>query len=188
MTEPTKDFVIHRRIIAMPSQEPRQQPAPGPVNRRRFLKLIGIGTGATVLTCAGAGAVATYAPTARYPESAGAATGSPHVLVTYASVRGSTGEVAQAIAETLSGRGFSVDLHPIRTGTDLSSYDAVLVGSAIRMSKWLPVAATFVKNHRDTLSRIPTSYFTVCLALAEDTEERRSRAYAYLEPIRQMLQ
>ncbi len=172
----------------MQSQESTPKTSQDPISRRRFLRQIGIGTGAAVLTCAGVTALTTYAPPVSCPESEGDAAVSRRVLVTYATCRGSTGEVAQAIAETLAERGFSVDLRPVARVTDLSGYDSVLVGSAIRMGKWLPEAAKFVGDHRDALSRVSTSYFTVCMTLASDTEENRKRAYTFLEPVRKILQ
>ena len=171
----------------MQPQETVHDASRGPLSRRRFLTQVGIGAGGTILACAGLAEVATYAPPVSYPESEGGAAAAKRVLVAYATARGSTGEVAQAIARTLAGRGFSVDLHPVTRPIELGGYAAVLVGSAIRAAHWLPEAVKFVQDHRDALSRIPTSYFTVCMTLAKDTEENRQRASAFLDPVRQIL-
>ena len=106
------------------------------------------------------------------------------ILVAYASRCGSTGEVAEAIAQTLCGIGASVDVRLIANVDDLSHYQAVIVGSAIRMGKWLPEAAGFVKNNQDTLSRLPIAYFVVCLTMKDNTAENRSKVLAYLDPVR----
>jgi menaquinone-dependent protoporphyrinogen oxidase len=69
---------------------------------------------------------------------------SKRILVTYASKCGSTGEVADAIGKTLTQTGARVEVLPLKKVTDLSGYQAVFVGSAIRVAKWLPEAVDFV--------------------------------------------
>ena len=62
------------------------------------------------------------------------------ILVTYASHAGSMAEIAEAIGKTLSQSGTQVDVLPMQDVKEISSYSAVVVGSAIRKSKWLPEA------------------------------------------------
>ncbi len=57
------------------------------------------------------------------------------ILVTYASRAGTTAEVAEAIARTLTQDGAQVDVLPMKSVKDLSPYQAVVAGSAIRGSK-----------------------------------------------------
>jgi menaquinone-dependent protoporphyrinogen oxidase len=71
------------------------------------------------------------------------------ILVTYATRAGSTVEVAAAIGETLRGSGFSVDVKPVKEKPSVEGYQAVVVGSAIRLGSWLPEAVNFVKNNQD---------------------------------------
>jgi menaquinone-dependent protoporphyrinogen oxidase len=106
------------------------------------------------------------------------------VLIVYASRAGSTGEVAKAVGQTLSEAGASVDVRSVTDTNDLSNYEAVIVGSAIRMGRWLPEAVDFVKKHRDTLSRVHTAYFVVCNTMKDDTPENRKKVLAYLDPVR----
>lgn len=105
------------------------------------------------------------------------------ILVAYASKCGSTGEVAEVVGEVLRGTGASVDVRTVKEARDLKQYDAVVVGSAIRMGKLLPGAVKFAKKHRSTLGRVPVAYFLVCLAMKEDTPENRQEAMGYLEPL-----
>ena len=106
------------------------------------------------------------------------------VLIVYASRAGSTGEVAKAIGQTLSEAGASVDVRSVADENDLGNYQAVIVGSAIRMGRWLPEAVDFVKKHRDELSRMPTAYFVVCSTMKDDTPDNRRKVLAYLDPVR----
>jgi menaquinone-dependent protoporphyrinogen oxidase len=106
------------------------------------------------------------------------------VLIAYASRCGTTGGVAEAIGKVLCDRGAVVDVRLVRNVNDLSPYHAIIVGSAIRMGKWLPEAAGFVKNNQDTLNRLPIAYFVVCVTMKDDTAENRSKVLAYLDPVR----
>lgn len=105
------------------------------------------------------------------------------LLITYASRCGSTGEVAEAISQTLCGTKISTDVLLVENVNDLSPYQAVIIGSAIRAGKWLPEAVAFVKKHQETLSRMPLAYFVVCMAMKDDTEENRRTALAFLDPL-----
>ncbi|MBA7710139.1 hypothetical protein ES703_119071 [subsurface metagenome] len=59
------------------------------------------------------------------------------VLVTYASKYGSTAEVAEKVAEILRSKGLEVDLSRAKAVADISSYDAVILGSPFRAFRWL---------------------------------------------------
>ena len=110
------------------------------------------------------------------------------ILVAYATRAGSTFEVATRVAEVLRDAGAIVDVKPVTAVHELKGYDAVVVGSAIRMGRWLPEAVAFVQAHRQSLSHIPTAYFLVSGFLRDDTPEMRSKALAYLDPVRKLLE
>ncbi len=105
------------------------------------------------------------------------------ILVTYASRCGSTGGVAGAIAGTFCDKGASVDVLRLENVSDLNRYHGIVIGSAIRSDHWLPEAVDFVKQHRNTLSRVPVAYFLTCLALTKNTSENRKIALGYMEPL-----
>ena len=105
------------------------------------------------------------------------------ILVAYASKYGSTGGVADAIGQTLCGKGATVDVRLMKNVTDLSAYRGVVVGSPVYMGKWLPEAVDFMKGHAEELRRIPLACFVVCMALHEPTPENMAKALAYLDPV-----
>ncbi len=110
------------------------------------------------------------------------------ILVTYATRAGSTFEVAARVAEVLRAAGATVDVKYVTAVHELEGYDAVVVGSSIRMGRWLPEAVAFVQAHRETLSHIPTAYFLVSGFLREDTPEMQRKVLAYLDPVRKILE
>jgi len=110
------------------------------------------------------------------------------ILVTYATRAGSTFEVAEQVAEVLRAAGATVDVKPVPAVHEVKGYDAVIVGSAIRMGHWLPEAVAFVQAHRETLSHIPTAYFLVSGLLRDDTPGMRRKVLAFLDPVRTILE
>lgn len=109
------------------------------------------------------------------------------ILVTYATRAGSTVEVAAAIGEALSGRGFSVDVKPVKEKPPVEGYQAVVIGSAIRMGNWLPAAVNFIKDNQAQLSRVPTAFFTVHMLNRGEDEASRQARQAYTATVRQIL-
>ncbi len=110
------------------------------------------------------------------------------ILVTYASQAGSTAEVAEAIGQVLTQRGAQVDVRPMKSVTDLAPYQAVVAGSAIHGSKWLPEALQFVKTHRDELSRKPFAAFMVCISLGMASADKYREGLAgWMEPVRRLV-
>lgn len=107
----------------------------------------------------------------------------PKILIAYASFCGSTGGVAQAMAQTLCQKGAAVDVRLAKDVGDISPYQAVVVGSAVRASSWWPDAVDFVKRHEDTLSRIPVSYFLTCLTMYPSSPEARETAMGFFDPV-----
>ncbi|MBN1306251.1 MAG: twin-arginine translocation signal domain-containing protein [Anaerolineales bacterium] len=157
--------------------------------RRDFLKISGLATGATVLTCTGVNALARQSPQITFPSSScGDQTKTNKVLITYASKCGSTAEIAQTIGQTISKTGAFVEVLPIALVSSLSSYQTVFLGSAIRRGSWLPEAKSFIANHQQELGNMPTAWFTVCMTLYQDTPENRQKVKDFLQPVREIFQ
>lgn len=108
------------------------------------------------------------------------------ILIAYASRCGSTGEVAQAIADELSATGLDVDVLRVQDVRSLSEYQAVIIGSAARMGKLLPEARRFGRKFRKALQKTSTAYFTTGVIMVEDTPENRAQAEGYLESLCQI--
>lgn len=82
------------------------------------------------------------------------------VLVTYATKHGSTREIAEAIATTLVDRGIPTDALAVNTIPDVELYEAVVLGSAVYMGRWLKEATEFARRHREQLTARPLWLFS----------------------------
>lgn len=159
------------------------------ITRRQFLTFIAAGVGATTLTCAGMGAIASRRPVdVQFRKLDGNRNPmKPLVLVTYASRAGSTMEIARTIALELEQRDFVVDICPIKQVKSLEGYSHVVIGSAIRMGSPLPEVTQFIEDHRSELHGIPLACFVVHLQHEGEDEASRKARLAYLDPIRSLL-
>jgi menaquinone-dependent protoporphyrinogen oxidase len=110
-----------------------------------------------------------------------------NILVAYASEYGSTGGVAEAIGKELCSKGAKGDVSLMRNVKNLSSYQGVVVGSAVFRGKWMPKAVDFVKANAEILHQVPVAYFLVCMTLHRPSEENRRIALSYFDPILQTI-
>lgn len=110
------------------------------------------------------------------------------VLVTFASRTGTTAGVADAIGKTFSDKGFPVDVLKMDDVKDISQYGAVIAGSAIQASKWLPEAIDFLKENSEEMSKKPCAVFHVCMTLAmKNGEKYRPTIYEWVQPVRDLV-
>jgi menaquinone-dependent protoporphyrinogen oxidase len=82
------------------------------------------------------------------------------VLVTYATKYGSTEEIAETIGRELQRRGLEADVLSVGEVEDVDDYDAVVLGSAVYVGRWLSNARAFVKKHARKLVGRPTWLFS----------------------------
>lgn len=159
------------------------------ISRRRFLVATGGVLAASTLLCGGATVLGAQTPAIAYVHtSCGKEINVNKILVAYASKCGSTGEVAQAIGQTLCAHGATVDVRRVEEVGDVTSYDVFVVGSAIRMGAWLPQAKNFVETNAARLRAAPTAFFTVHMLNLDDSEESKMARAAYVAPVHAILE
>jgi menaquinone-dependent protoporphyrinogen oxidase len=152
------------------------------VSRRDFLALsVGLITAMSLggISCAGV----RHAADIKFPEGRCGGKMEKKVLVTYASKYGSTGGVADAIGKELCSKDVATDVVLIKNASNVSSYQGVVIGSAIYMGKWMSEAVDFVKKNKDILRHVPVAYFLVCMTLSQPTEKNRAEVLSYMDPI-----
>ena len=111
------------------------------------------------------------------------------ILVTYASRTGTTAETADVIRQILEDGGADVDVLPMQSVKDLSPYEAIIAGSAIRGGRWLPEAIQFIRAHQSTLRHKPFAMYTVCITLAMlNNEQYREAVRGWTAPVRAVVQ
>ena len=159
------------------------------ITRREFLNkgVLLAGGGICVLT-AGSGLLfpqISEASKFEFPESTCGARneGQNKILIAYASMSGSTGEVAESIGEVLCAAGATVDVRLVNKVKDLRPYNAFVVGSAVRSDMWLPEAKNFIVANCGMLMEAPVAYFLTCLTLVRSTEESRRKARSFIKPM-----
>lgn len=84
---------------------------------------------------------------------------SDKVLVTYASKHGATAEIGAKIAGILKQEGLDVDVMPVKKVGDVSSYRAVVLGSAAYIGQWRKEAVMLLATQEKQLSEMPTWLF-----------------------------
>ncbi len=84
------------------------------------------------------------------------------ILIAVASRHGATDEIAHEIADELRTQvpGAAVEVRDAAEPGDLSGVDAVLVGSAVYLGRWLPVARDLLVSHRAELAAVPVWLFS----------------------------
>jgi menaquinone-dependent protoporphyrinogen oxidase len=91
------------------------------------------------------------------------------ILVAYATMAGSTGEVAQAVGQEIAKSGVQVEVLPLDAVKSLEAYDGVVVGGPMIMG-WHRAALGFLKKHRQALQHIPLAVFVTAMSLTQTGE------------------
>ncbi|MBA9002769.1 flavodoxin domain-containing protein [Thermomonospora cellulosilytica] len=85
------------------------------------------------------------------------------VMVAYASLHGSTEEIAGFIAARLRRAGLRAQARRAGPAADPTGYAAVIVGSAVHHMDWMPQAEGYLHEHAQILARRPLWLFSVGL-------------------------
>ena len=91
------------------------------------------------------------------------------ILVTYATMAGSTAEVAQVVGEELAKSGFQVEVLPIHEVKSLDDYAGVVVGAPMILG-WHRQARRFLMQHRKSFVQIPLAVFALAISLTQTGE------------------
>jgi menaquinone-dependent protoporphyrinogen oxidase len=108
------------------------------------------------------------------------------ILVAYASKKGSTAEIAQAIGKEIRTAGHFVDITEIKSVSSLNGYNAVVIGGPFYMGTVTDMGK-FIGRYRGALIRLPVAAFAVGVApLGKDPADKENamkKLQQTLEPL-----
>ena len=95
------------------------------------------------------------------------------VLIAYGSRYGSTEEIAYKISEYLKDMNVEstvINVKKEKKQPKLIKYDGVIVGSSIKISKWMNEPKNFLKNNSRELENMKLAVFISCISKINDPE------------------
>jgi len=103
-------------------------------------------------------------------------------LILFSTRDGQTHEIANTIAAELRGLGIESDVVNLNDAQNVlwDAYDRVVIGASIRYGHFNPVLDSFVKQHGETLSRLPGAFFSVNL-VARKPEKNTPETNSYTQ-------
>lgn len=107
-----------------------------------------------------------------------------HILIIYGSLEGQTKKISEHIADALNSKGHQTTILSARqlaSDFSLDHFDAAIIGGPIHMGKYPKHILTFVTRHRDRLNKMPSAFFTVCMAINSTQAKSREQAIRYGE-------
>jgi menaquinone-dependent protoporphyrinogen oxidase len=114
-----------------------------------------------------------------------------HILLAYATKRGSTEEVAEVIAATLRESGHEVDLQAARDVKSIDQYAVVVLGAPLYSAKWHADAHQFLVTHHSALASRQVALFAMggspslevaALQNSRTQIDKELAAYPWLKP------
>ena len=86
-----------------------------------------------------------------------------HILIAYASKKGSTAEIAQAVGKEIKAAGHLVDVTEIKSVSSVEGYNAVIIGAPFYMGT-ITEMGKFSGRYRNALAKLPVAAFAVGVA------------------------
>lgn len=96
------------------------------------------------------------------------------ILVAYNSGYGATAHAAEIVAETLAGKGLIVDLYAVDLqNPNPSNYDALFIGSPIRLGRCTKEIKRFLKKHLSALTKhTRIAFFFTCMSVTNRSPQQ----------------
>jgi menaquinone-dependent protoporphyrinogen oxidase len=102
-------------------------------------------------------------------------------LIAYASWYGTTAEIAKSLAAAVAENGGEAAIARARDVKSVAEYDAVIVGSAVRVGKPHKDAIAFLKKYGPALVSKKTAVFVSCMTRSQDTDAARATSQTYVD-------
>jgi menaquinone-dependent protoporphyrinogen oxidase len=110
------------------------------------------------------------------------------VLIVYTSRKGSTEEIARAIAAELEAMGNTVTVADMEGITSVGDFSAVIIGAPVYLARIEKAVPAFVARNSDGLPKVPVAAFVVGIAPVNpavgSVEEVLGKLRAALDPVK----
>jgi menaquinone-dependent protoporphyrinogen oxidase len=106
------------------------------------------------------------------------------VLIVYGTTEGHTARIADRMATVIRGEGHAVearDAKEIRNQAVTGEVDGIIVGGSVHGGDHQSSLREFVKRNRDLLERVPSAFFSVSLAAADQDDESAAEVQTTLD-------
>ena len=105
------------------------------------------------------------------------------ILIVFASSHGHTGRIAARIGAVLEAAGARPDLRAVADADDCDplAYDAVIVGGSIHLGSHQQELVAWARRNARRLNARPSAFFSVCLAVADGSDEAREQARVWID-------
>ena len=104
------------------------------------------------------------------------------LLIVYGTTEGHTEDVAAFMADIASREGLEAEIADSATAHELKDvWDAIIVGASVHQERHQAALQDFVRANLPLLQRLPAAFFSVSLAAAVKTPERRVEAQGYID-------
>lgn len=108
----------------------------------------------------------------------------PKILILYASTHGQTAKIADRIGATLGADGAQAEVRAVGDApADIAGYDGVIVGASVHAGKHQSEILDWLGVHWERLNELPSAFFSVSLAAADDTDEAREATREIIEDV-----
>ena len=105
------------------------------------------------------------------------------VLVAYASLCGSTAEVAEEAAHVLETHGADVRVCDVDDVRSVQDYSAVVLGTAIRMGRPVKPMRAFIRRHGHEIAELPNAVFSVGATPKDHSPTAIAEAARFVSPV-----
>jgi menaquinone-dependent protoporphyrinogen oxidase len=99
------------------------------------------------------------------------------ILVAYASVHGSTGEVAEFIGRVLRDYNTEVTVSDVSDVQSVDGYDVFVLGSAVHGGLWLHEMSAFTDRFAQQLAQKPSYFWITCIRALEAAGSEHALKY-----------
>lgn len=103
-----------------------------------------------------------------------------HLLVLYGTSEGQTQKIAAFIADRLQKDGHTVELDAIeavQSPLSAERFDGIIVGASVHAGRHKDTVVQFVRDNRSVLQALPSAFFSVSLAVLDESHHEKARTY-----------